>query len=255
MKPTTRTIRFVTTVMAVALTAIFGVTSGASAAGSDLGTTATSTVIIGTHNTLHGNATFHDFADVIGWQEVDSTAARQKMVQQLGSGYDHYLPAEIPARAVPISWRVSKLRLLNTGFQRTHDGEAGVTPARYIVWVSLEVRETGKRFIFLNTHFISGAWNKHPERQARWLKHYTILYNKVERFRELHPEKPIFVVGDFNRHKAMPMPSPIKWVPVKDVSGVPIDQIYAPSNISHGLVARKFKWGSDHYAYRMWATF
>lgn len=255
MKPTARTIGFVTTVVAVAVTAIFGVAAGASAAGPDLGTTATATISVGTHNTLHGAATFHNLAGVIGWQEVDSTAARDKMRRQLGSEYAHYFPSEIPARAVPISWRVSRFRLLNVGFQRTHDGEAGVTPARYIVWVSLEVRETGKRFIFINTHFISGAWNAHPERQARWLKHYQILYNKVARFRQYHPEKPIFVVGDFNRRKAMAMPSPIKWVPVKDVSGVPIDQIYAPSNISHTRVARLFKWGSDHFAYRMYATF
>ncbi len=53
----------------------------------------------------------------------------------------------------------------------------------------------------------------------------------------------------------MPMPWPIKWVPVKDVSGVPIDQVYAPSNISHTRAARLFRWGSDHFAYRMYATF
>lgn len=130
-----------------------------------------------------------------------------------------------------------------------------MTPARYLTWVILEVDTTGKRFIFINTHFISGAWNRHPERQARWQKHYQILYSRVETFRRHHPNKPIFVVGDFNRSKAMPMPSPVRWVPVEGVSGVPIDQMYASSNISHSKVSRLYKWGSDHYAYRMFATF
>ena len=253
MKPIRRTIGIAAAIVAALIASVLGVTTGASAVGSDLGTTAT--ISLGTHNTLHGTATFHDFAGVVGWQEVDSPGARDKMRRQLGSDYRHYVPAEGPAKAVPISWRVPRFTLIRAGFQKTHDGEAGVTPSRYITWVVLEVNATGKRFIFINTHFISGAWSKHPERQARWLKHYQILYDRVAQFRNYQPEKPIFVVGDFNRKKAMPMPSPIKWVPVSGVSGVPIDQMYAPSNINHTDVTRLYLWGSDHFAYRMYATF
>ncbi len=255
MKSVKRTIGIVTAIMAAITATIFGANSGASADESGPGTTATATIALGTHNTLRGAATFHNFAGVIGWQEVNDPADRDKMRRQLGDGYRHYVPAPAPAKAVPISWRVPRFTLVDSGYKKTHDGESNVTPARYITWVILKVNATGKKFIFINTHFISGAWSKHPERQERWRKHYNILYNRVATFRKYHPRKPIFVVGDFNRHKAMPMPSPVKWVPVAGVSGVPIDQMYASSTIAHSKVDRRYKWGSDHYAYRMNATF
>ena len=239
-------------VSALAATVI-GLAPGASAG--EVGATATATITIGTHNTLHGEATFHNFAGVIGWQEVDSAAARDKMRRQLGDEYQHYFPEPGPAKAIPISWRKSRFELVKAGYKKTHDGEAKVTPARYITWVILKVKPTGKKFIFINTHFISGAWNKHPERQARWLRHYEILYNRVATFRKNHPNKPIFLVGDFNRKKAMSFPSPVKYVPVEGVSGVPIDQIYCSSTVDHSKVKRLKKWGSDHFAYKMSTTF
>jgi len=251
----TKRITGIVAAIGILATTLVGVAPSASAADSDLSTTETARISIGTHNVYRGAATFHQFAGVIGWQEVNEVADRDKMRRQLGSEYAHYIPSEWPARAIPISWRVARFELIRSGFKKTHDGEAGVTPARYITWVFLKVKSTGKKFIFINTHFISGAWGNHPDRQERWLKHYNVLYNRVEQFRTYHPNKPIFVVGDFNRHKAMPMPSPVKYVSVKDVSGIPLDHMYAPSNISHSMVNRLYKWGSDHFAYRMYSTF
>ena len=57
-----------------------------------------------------------------------------------------------------------------------------------------------------------------------------------------------------NRAKAMDMPNPVQWVPVDGVSGVPIDHMYAPSNIPHSSVTRLPQWGSDHHAYKLSAT-
>jgi endonuclease/exonuclease/phosphatase (EEP) superfamily protein YafD len=130
-----------------------------------------------------------------------------------------------------------------------------VTPARYVNWVILELNGTGKRLIVMNTHFISGAWTGHPERQARWNRHYEILRAKVAEMRLNHPATPIFVVGDFNRHRAMDMPAPVRYVPVQGGGEVPFDHIYAPSNIEHSLAQRQPTWGSDHNAYLMFATF
>lgn len=211
-------------------------------------------ISIGTHNTHRGDASFESFAGVIGWQEVESAAAITKLRNRLGAEYDHYFGGGGPASAIPISWRAARFQKLGEGSVRTHEGEAGVTPARYVNWVRLEIRGTGSRLIVVNTHFISGAWSGHPERQARWNRHYQVLHDKVAALKENHPGVPIFVIGDVNRGKAMDMPNPTRWVPVAGVDGVPIDHMYAPSNLSHSQVSRKPMWGSDHHAYQMSAT-
>jgi len=216
---------------------------------------AASEISLGTHNTHYGDGSFEPFAGVIGWQEVNDPVDRDKMRARLGGDYAHYLPPDGPAKAVPISWRTPRFSLVDSGSVRTHGGEAGVTPARYVNWVILRINGTDTRFIVVNTHFISGAWSGHPQRQARWLTHYEVLRDKVAQLRAAHPGLNIFVLGDFNRAKAMAMPSPVRYVPVIGASGVPIDHMYAPSTISHTQVSRLEKWGSDHYAYRMFATF
>lgn len=218
------------------------------------GAVAATGITIGTHNTLRGAASFERFAGVIGWQEVNDPEDRRKLDNRLGGEYATFYPADGPAKAVPISWRVNRFRKLGSGSVRTHGGEAGVTPARYVNWVILRVRGTDKRLVVVNTHFISGAWSGHPERQARWNRHYQVLKDRVATLRRNHPNKPVFVVGDFNRRKAMDMPNPVRWVRVRDVSGVPIDQMYAQTNVSHSLVTRKPRWGSDHHAYKMSAS-
>lgn len=244
--------RMVTVVVATVAAALGG---AASAGAEEQDAAALSTISVGTHNTFRGAASFERFAGVIGWQEVNEPADRTKLNNQLGAEYDTFYPAADPAKAVPISWRVERFALVSSGSVRTHAGEAGVTPARYVNWVILELRGTDKRFIVVNTHFISGAWSSHPERQARWNQHYQILRDKVAELRRNHPAQPVFVVGDFNRHRAMDMPAPIEYVPVQGGGEVPLDHMYAPSNIEHTQVHRQPLWGSDHHAYLMYATF
>ncbi|MGH3760774.1 endonuclease/exonuclease/phosphatase family protein [Actinophytocola sp.] len=212
-------------------------------------------ISLGTHNSHHGDGSFESFAGVIGWQEVNDPEDRRKLNRRLGGEYATFYPADGPAKAVPISWRTGRFTKVGSGSVRTHGGEAKVTPARYVNWVVLRIHGTGKRFVFVNTHFISGAWSGHPERQARWNRHYQVLKDKVAQLKRSHPGKPIFVAGDFNRRKAMAMPDPLRHVAVRGVSGVPIDQMYAPTNVSHTKVSRLPRWGSDHHAYKMFATF
>jgi endonuclease/exonuclease/phosphatase family protein len=243
--------------IATAVAVILAGTGVAMAAGSGAGEAAqprAAEITIGTHNTHRGDGSFESFAGVIGWQEVESPAAIEKLRNRLGAEYNHYLGGGAPASAIPISWRVERFQKLGEGSVRTHEGEAGVTPARYVNWVRLQVRATGTQLIVVNTHFISGAWSGHPERQARWNTHYQVLHDKVATLKQNHPGVPIFVIGDFNRAKAMDMPNPIQWVPVGGVSGVPIDHMYAPTNVTHSSVTRLPQWGSDHHAYKLSAT-
>ncbi|MBB4908624.1 endonuclease/exonuclease/phosphatase family protein [Actinophytocola algeriensis] len=249
-------IRLVLATAVAVVMASAGVSWADGAAGQERGgvSAAAAEISIGTHNTHRGDASFEPFAGVIGWQEVESPAAIQKLRNRLGAEYNHYLGGGAPASAIPISWRAARFQKLGEGSVRTHGGEAGVTPARYVNWVRLAIRASGTQFIVVNTHFISGAWSGHPERQARWNTHYQVLHDKVAGLKQNHPGVPIFVIGDFNRARAMAMPNPIRWVPVAGVSGVPIDHMYAPSTISHTSVTREPKWGSDHHAYKMFAT-
>jgi len=237
------------TALVAAAAALVTMVSGASSAAA-----AGTEIAIGTHNSHYGDGSFERFAGVIGWQEVNDPPDREKLDSRLGAEYETFYPADGPAKAVPISWRVDRFTKVGAGSVRTHDGEAEVTPARYVNWVVLDVIGTDKSIVVVNTHFISGAWSGHPERQARWNTHYQVLNDTVAMLRQNHPQKPVFVVGDFNRAKAMPLPAPVKYVPVAGVGGVPIDQIYASTTVSHGDVARQPMWGSDHHAYKLLAT-
>jgi hypothetical protein len=208
--------------------------------------------MIGTHNMLRGAGTFTRFAGVIGWQEVNDPPDRVKMRRQLGPDYRHYVPPAGPAKAVPISWRRGGFILRDSGSVRTHGGEAKVTPARYVNWVVLQRRGTKKRFAFVNTHFISGAWNKHPNRQARWRTHAGVLRDVVRRLRGRGLR--VFVVGDFNRRSSIPLPDQA-YVPVKGSRAVPLDQVYVTRGTSHSRAQRLPRNGSDHHAYRATVAF
>ncbi|AXK31851.1 hypothetical protein DVA86_03510 [Streptomyces armeniacus] len=212
------------------------------------------TMKIGGHNVKRGAAEFKRFAHVIGWQEVNDPPDRDRLRKKLDR-YDHYFPKAGPARAVPISWRKDTFKRLRAGSVLTHKGEAKVTPNRYVNWVLLEHRAKKQRFIVVNTHFISGAWSKHPERQARWLKHADKLRAVVKNQHDKHPKLPIFVVGDFNRPRAMKLPGKVEYIRVKGAKGVPIDQAYATRSVRNSQVERLKRYGSDHFAFRFTATF
>jgi hypothetical protein len=211
-------------------------------------------VSFGTHNVLHGKGDFRPFAGVIGWQEVDSPAARDKLRRSL-PGYQHFFPKAGPAKSVPISWRADRFELVKSGNVRTHGGEAGVTPARYINWVILRQPGQNKRFIVLNTHFISGAWTKHPERRPRWRTHARKLRHLVGELGDEHPRAPIFAIGDFNRRRPVDLPHEVTYIRVAGVRGVPIDQCYATRSIGNSKAERLGKNGSDHFTYRFTGTF
>ncbi len=142
---------------------------------------AVTTTTVATHNTLYGSANLKPLADVIGWQEVNTDEGHSK----LGAleYYDHYHPGEnrLDARnSIPISWRKNKYEKTGDGSRLTHGGEAGVTPSRFVNWVVLKNKDTGAKLAFINTHYISGAWNgEHPERQERWRTHNDVVREVV----------------------------------------------------------------------------
>ncbi|WP_225408443.1 endonuclease/exonuclease/phosphatase family protein [Stigmatella hybrida] len=209
---------------------------------------AVTTATVATHNTLHGSATLKPLADVIGWQEVDTDEGHSK----LGAleYYDHFRPGEgrLDARnSIAISWRKNKYEKTGDGSRLTHGGEAGVTPSRFVNWVVLKNKDTGAKLAFINTHYISGAWNgEHPERQERWRTHNAVVREVVAEL--LSRGLPVVLVGDFNRPLAQDIPG-MNHLNTAGVAGVPIDQIYVTRGIGTGPAERLEKYGSDHFAY------
>lgn len=95
---------------------------------------------------------------------------------------------------VAAGWRVH-----STGWDKAHGGMITASPRRGVSWVVLE--RDGDKIAFLNTHFVSGAWNEKKKsfkqwRKKVWMKHFRMLKALVHEFNR----RGITVVcgGDFN---------------------------------------------------------
>lgn len=108
------------------------------------------------------------------------------------------------AEAIPIMVRVggdSPWEVAGQGKERMHDGLAKVSPHRMIMWVVLKHKTTGEKTVFMNTHFVSGAWGK-PKKAQQWRKQmWETHFNKMSaKIREFHQQGLSVVFGgDFNR--------------------------------------------------------
>ncbi|RKG80014.1 hypothetical protein D7W79_09030 [Corallococcus exercitus] len=151
---------------------------------------------------------------LIGWNEI-SPDRYFKAIRDLGPGWGHYMPRDGGLRIPnPISWKKSEWKLQGEpGFLRTHHGKEEVSPHRYITWVKLKNKETGKTIVRMNTHLVSGAWsgNKpHKEwRQDMWNKHMDKLHDLVARFEK--KGYPVIVGGDFNRDSYKVLGNQVKY--------------------------------------------
>jgi hypothetical protein len=197
----------------------------------------------GTHNTLHGTAVAKPFADVIGWQEVDTKSGRAKFRNL--AGYHSYIPAGA-AGADPISWRTSKFKLLHKHSLMAHGGLKGVSPNRYVNDVVLQHRATGQRIVIVNTHFVSGAW-KHQApaawRTSMWNIHLAKLRTRIAKL--LPHQYPVFLGGDMNNPKrvkiaGMRMPKNLMSGPIS------IDQLQHSAGSAIVTYRTGRKLGSDH---------
>lgn len=144
-------------------------------------------------------------SDVVGWQEI-STQEHIKAILGL-QGWTTFWPSgntPTPGKAiassnyVPISWRTDRFTLLAAGGKKCIDGIAGVTPARYVVWVSLRDLDDGPGRAHLNGHNIHQAWTSHPERQDEWKAWADFATAKTQGLTATHA-----VIGsaDLNRNK------------------------------------------------------
>lgn len=141
-------------------------------------------------------------AGLIGWNEI-SPKRYFDAIKNLGPEWNHYMPHDGHLRIPnPISWKKSIWKKEDAGFVKTHNGKAKVSPNRYITWVKLKSRATGKEVVRINTHTVSGGWSKGQRpttawRREMWHIHMQKLDHLVKHFEKQGLD--VIVGGDFNR--------------------------------------------------------
>jgi hypothetical protein len=184
-------------------------------------------------------------AAVVLWQEIGPTRYKNALRALAGLWRHAHLRL-----AIPISWDAEEFERLGSGHQRTHRGRATASPARYLSWVILRHRETGAEVVFLNTHFVSGAWNDKRKtfkawRRRMWLRHYAALEAKVAQFHD--QGYTVVGGGDFNRRNVERFHADLEWM-----SAGGIDYLFVvpgphdKTNVQGFQVVRNFE--SDHNA-------
>ena len=144
---------------------------------------------------LHAVTAKHD-ADVIGFQEF--TPEWEEYIEAYYSAeYDmfyKYRSHEIDIEASPILWKKDRFACLDHGYFWLSDTPEVESRGwdevyncfRMCVYVVLQDKETGERFVFMNTHF--GFGDKGQVSSAELIYQY---YQKVSAY-------PTILVGDFN---------------------------------------------------------
>ena len=154
-------------------------------------------------------------ADVLGLQEMASPDRRSRVARRLVTCGDCRFHAFVPRGAVPgsmpIYYRAHRFHLLGSGSRQVTEaarvGSRGAGPdvlrARYVNWVHLRERRTGRSLFVLNTHAVptvqvgSGGPNTRlPQRLALYRKHMRGLQDMVARFEKKGGK--VFLTGDLN---------------------------------------------------------
>lgn len=153
--------------------------------------------------------------DVMGLQEMASAKRRSQVDRQLvscrGCRWASYVPAGSTRASTPIYWKRTQYKLLRRGSvlvtPPTRVGSQGAGPARlnakYITWVRLQDRATGRTLWVLNNHAVpsvqgrrGGPDKRQPERLRLYKQHMIKLQARVQAF--TRKGGLVFVIGDFN---------------------------------------------------------
>jgi endonuclease/exonuclease/phosphatase family metal-dependent hydrolase len=145
---------------------------------------------------------------VIGLQEM---SGRRRILQSL-PGWRSFQPRAEPGQAaVPIIWKRARFRRTAGGSYPvagpTWAGHPGAGPAtvgaKWITYVNLTSRSTGRDFWVLNTHAVASVdWGgrpdrRHPRRLALYRRHMDAIKRLVPRL-AAERRSPVFLAGDLN---------------------------------------------------------
>lgn len=139
---------------------------------------------------------------ILLFQEIKGEADHRNLRAALGDGY--FVSHE--NLSIPIAVPFAEFEVISVGERKMHDGKKLTSPSRWVTWVVVRHRGTGIIFVVINTHFVSGAWNRKPKLNKKWRKHMweqhfdrmrTVILNFVER------GMPVAGGGDFNRKEGV----------------------------------------------------
>lgn len=160
-------------------------------------------------NVSSGTKSIAEKAEIIGFQEMHHPSNRKAMRDALlcssckYSGYvKDYTSSGSSPSSVAIIWSRDRFSLNQSGYYKVSSRIASVPiSAKWIGWVKLRDRKTGKLFYVLNTHTVasvdsSGKPNSQTIRVNNYIQHMDILTAKLRTFKQ--ENIPIFITGDFN---------------------------------------------------------
>lgn len=138
-----------------------------------------------------------DSSGIVGWQEVHTDLYVRLLTELGGDRWDHYFPT---TGGVPISWRKRQFKFIDAQTHVLHGGVAGVCLPRRISVVTLEDRDTGRRFAVVNLHMVASAWSGSKGGVSLRRKLWNIgQANALAVLEDLvRLGLPVVVVGDFN---------------------------------------------------------
>lgn len=154
-------------------------------------------------------------ADIIGLQEMSSlkrrNAVKARLLDCSSCPFEGYMPAEPVMGGTPILYRWSRFRLEDSGTVQVSDatyvGAEGAGPstlrAKYLNWVKLRERATGRTIYVVNNHAVPSVQGKDGlpnqkmgERLELYRKHMEGLTALIRQFRA--DGSLVVVTGDLN---------------------------------------------------------
>lgn len=146
-------------------------------------------------------------ANVVGLQEVHSAGQRNAIQKLIESSKYAVSPKATKnntsaegVASYAIVWREKEFRRVSEGASgKVASGLDGLR-ARYITWVKLEQRVTGKQFYVINTHMVrdvdnGGALSKKTANIKAYKSHMDKLVSLTKKLQK--DNVPIFITGDF----------------------------------------------------------
>lgn len=136
---------------------------------------------------------------VVGWQEISNARYKKAVREVYGADWE---TCQLGV-SIPISVRASAFKILKSGHQLAHHGKALASPNRYIAWAYLADRNDALcKFVLMNTHYVSGAWNNKPKPHKKWRQRMWHVHYAQQKQLVLDAHRAGFTVvgtGDFNR--------------------------------------------------------
>lgn len=184
------------------------------------------------------------------FQEIGEESDKRDVEHSLGRAWElANRPLDIPIAFKKRIWEVVEI-----GFQKMHGGKEKTSPSRFVTWVVLKRRSRRVRkarlICFMNTHFVSGAWNLKPKRNKAWRRRmWRVHWRKMRELVLDFYNRGITVVfaGDFNRRFVRKFHKAQVWISKRGIDKIGLLVARGGTRV-RVAGARRVRLHSDHDA-------